>query len=251
VEVDDEGRETVVAEPPGVAPDEAARRLWRYALNGDASMVRRLTGRPISDRAVAVFCGFATPVVLGKAPLTDEWWATLERRASSNSPASVLYASLRLAYEAGGLGRNIGRRKRVAIAGRCIVCGRVYEPRGRARTCGHPDCRKELARRRYRRWYLLHRQASGRARLRPGPPPALPTLAGILDRFTGSLRLTPHSASFRAGLPWWPRAGTLVVHHHRRGPVAGGSGPGYRPTPSPQQEPRAAVAKGDTWLTPL
>jgi hypothetical protein len=164
VEVDDEGRETVVAEPPGVAPDEAARRLWRYALNGDASMVRRLTGRPISDRAVAVFCGFATPVVLGKAPLTDEWWATLERRASSNSPASVLYASLRLAYEAGGLGRNIGRRKRVAIADRCIVCGRVYEPRGRARTCGHPDCRKEAARRRYRRWYLLHRQASGRAR---------------------------------------------------------------------------------------
>jgi hypothetical protein len=164
VEVDDEGRETVVAEPPGVAPDEAARRLWRYALNGDASMVRRLTGRPISDRAVAVFCGFATPVVLGKAPLTDEWWATLERRASSNSPASVLYASLRLAYEAGGLGRNIGHRKRVAIADRCIVCGRVYEPRGRARTCGHPDCRKELARRRYRRWYLLHRQASGRAR---------------------------------------------------------------------------------------
>jgi len=164
VHVDDQGRQTVVAEPPGVAPDEAARRLWRFALDGDASMVRRLTGRPIGDRAVAVFCRFATPVVLGKAPLTDEWWATLERRASSNSPASVLYASLRLAYEAGGLGRNIGRRKRVAIAGRCAVCGRVYEPRGRARTCGHPDCRKELARRRYRRWYLLHRQASGRAR---------------------------------------------------------------------------------------
>jgi hypothetical protein len=157
VYVDDGGREAVVAAPPGVAADEAARRVWQFALNGDASMVRRLTGRPIGDRAVAVFRRFAAPVVLGKDQLTHEWWATLERRAASNSPASVLYASLLVAYAARGLGRNTGRRKKVAIANRCIVCGRAYEPRGRAITCGHPDCRREAARRRYRRWYLLHR----------------------------------------------------------------------------------------------
>ncbi|MDR7415069.1 MAG: hypothetical protein QN193_01805 [Armatimonadota bacterium] len=160
VVVDQKGREVEVVEPMQVRPEEAERlerTVWLHAFSGDLSAVRQLTGRPIGEREAQRFREFVERVVTGEVRATAGWWKAVERRALSARPEAVLYASLLRAYEARGLGRREVTRRKVALASRCMVCGTSFERRGAARTCGRPECRREAARRRFRRWYALHK----------------------------------------------------------------------------------------------